>query len=451
MQSRRTHATRHIAVAIVATSVLAACSDGLGERDAAVPVPGAVAAPIDERLPAPTDARPAPGDPSTPSSPVTTPGATANTTADTADESTGTPNSTPTHDTSTNGSTTTSSTVPELDVYAPECVVEVQPGDSLSLITDRYDDETITVATVRAENGIEGETIFPGQVLDICVDNGLDDVTGSERERNEAIVASETTAAIEAQQTKLNELFAGLGIRELLVDGVSGPVTRQRLCAARVSLGLPVTLADMEPGGEEEATLMAAESLLLPFTTALNSQRWILIDRTCQIMFVGEAANELTFVFPTSTGEIGHETRDQDRSRMYRFDPALDNDGWHNSTTFPVAVDNPLNGNMYKPLYFDGGQAIHGANNVPTTPQSKGCARLRPGDQDLLIDWLGLADATGPDHQRRSHQRDRERAGRLPAHSGRHRRRRGRGRGRSRLMFRSRGVRASPSSGRARG
>jgi hypothetical protein len=113
-------------------------------------------------------------------------------------------------------------------------------------------------------------------------------------------------------------------------------------------------------------------------------------------MFVGESANQLTFVFPTSTGDIGYQTRDQDRSRVFRFDPALDNGGWHNSTTYPVPIDNPLSGNMYKPLYFDGGQAIHGANNVPTTPQSKGCARLRPGDQDLLIDWLGLTDATGP-------------------------------------------------------
>ena len=281
-------------------------------------------------------------------------------------------------------------------MYAPECAVEVQPGDSLGLITDRYEDETITPATVRAENDLDGDTIFPGQILDICVDNGLDDITGSERERNEVLVAAEAADSVKVQQTKLNELFAGLGIRDLLVDGVSGPVTRQRLCAARVSLGLPVTLDDMEPGSEEEQALMAAESLPLPFTSSLNSERWILIDRTCQIMFVGEAANELTFVFPTSTGDIGYETRDQDRSRVFRFDPALDNDGWHNSTTYPVEIDNPLNGNMYKPLYFDGGQAIHGANNVPTTPQSKGCARLRPIDQDLLIDWLGLADADGP-------------------------------------------------------
>lgn len=286
--------------------------------------------------------------------------------------------------------------MPELDVYAPDCVVEVRSGDSLGAIADSYDDETITVANVRAENGIEGETIYPGQLLDICVDNGLDDVTGSERERNAAVVESEERAGVQAQQEKLNELFAGLGIRDLLVDGISGPVTEQRLCAARLSLGLPVTLGDMEPGSADEKALMAAETLNPPFTTALNSDRWILIDRTCQMMFVGSGADQLNFVFPTSTGEAGFETRDQDRSRAFRYDPALDNDGWHDSTDYPVPIDNPLSGNMYRPLYFDGGQAIHGANNVPTTPQSKGCARLRPGDQDALIAWLGLADADGP-------------------------------------------------------
>ena len=47
---------------------------------------------------------------------------------------------------------------------------------------------------------------------------------------------------------------------------------------------------------------------------------------------------------------------------------------------------------MYKPLYFDRGQAIHGANTVPTSPASHGCARLRVGDQDALVSWLGLDD-----------------------------------------------------------
>jgi LysM repeat protein len=296
---------------------------------------------------------------------------------------------------------TTTTTEPELQVHDADCVVVVEPGNSLGLIADRFDDDTVTIASIRAENGISGDTIYAGQLLDVCVDNGLDDITGEERtERNAALADAETRANVEIQQTKLNQLFAGLGINELLVDGVSGPVTRQRLCAARLALGLPVSATDMEQGSEEEQLLMATETLPMPFTTALLSERWVLIDQTCQIMFVGLGTEGITFVFPTSTGEPGHETRPQDRSRVFRFDPALHNNGWHNSTDFPAAIDNPLNGNLYKPLYFDGGQAIHGANNVPTSPQSKGCARLRVEHQDLLVNWLGLADAGGPINDR---------------------------------------------------
>ena len=107
-------------------------------------------------------------------------------------------------------------------------------------------------------------------------------------------------------------------------------------------------------------------------------------------MFVGEGSGRLVFVFRTSTGEAGFETRNQNASRVFRYDPAAANGGWHNSFDYPVTVDNPLNGNMYKPLYFDRGQAIHGANNVPTSPQSKGCARLPVANQQSLVDWLGL-------------------------------------------------------------
>jgi hypothetical protein len=271
--------------------------------------------------------------------------------------------------------------------------VEVAVGESLSLIADRFDDDTVTVPAIRTENGIVGDNIDPGQYLDVCVGNGLNDITGEQRTEADAAAVAALTV-VEAQQRKLNELFAGLSTPPLLVDGISGPVTRQRLCAARLALGLPVSTADMVAGSAEEQTLMAAATLPIPFTTAIVSPRWILIDRTCQIMFAGEGTTRLTFVFPTSTGQPGFDTRDQDRSRAYRFNPELGNGGWHDSTSYPAADDNPLNGNMYKPLYFDRGEAIHGANNVPTHPQSHGCARLRVEHQDMLIYWLGLGPVT---------------------------------------------------------
>ena len=278
-------------------------------------------------------------------------------------------------------------------MYDPTCVVKVQPDDNLNAIAARVADETVDPDTIKAENGLDSNLINLGQLLDVCVDNGIDDITGVARgERNPVIVQRE----VMAQQTKLNELFAGYGIRELLVDGVSGPVTRQRLCAFRLAAGLPVSTADMVGGSEEEQAMMATTVLPIPFTSAILADRWVLIDRTCQIMFVGEGTQKLQFVFPTSTGQPGFETRDQTRSRVFKFDPALNNGGWHDSLTYPAAEDNPLNGNMYKPLYFDRGQAIHGANNVPTSPQSHGCARLRVEHIDMLLAWLGLADASGP-------------------------------------------------------
>jgi hypothetical protein len=290
----------------------------------------------------------------------------------------------------TRTTTTTTTTLPPLDVYDPECVVQVQEGESLTLIVERRSDYTIDVETVAAENGLEGDLIYPDQLLDVCVDNGLDDITGEVRtERNAVVVQRE----VMAQQAKLNELFDGLGFRELLVDGISGPVTRQRLCAFRLAHGLPVSTEDMEPGSEEEAVLMAATDIPIPFTSAILAERWVLIDRTCQVMFAGEGTERLVFVFPVSTGEPGYETRDQERSMVSRYNPAVDNGGWHNSSIYPVAEDNPLNGNMYKPLYFDRGQAIHGANNVPTSPASKGCVRMRVENQDALLYWLGLGDS----------------------------------------------------------
>ena len=268
----------------------------------------------------------------------------------------------------------------------PTCVVTVVAGDSLSQIG--ADADNLSVAALAEENRLDdAHVIHPGDQLDICIGNDLDDVSGTSR-------LPPGPKAIQRQQQQLNELFAPYSIADLVVDGISGPVTRQMLCAARMGLGLRVDATDMSKGSPEETTLFAAESLSIPDGAAVWTNRWILIDKTCQVIFIGEGGEGITDVYPTSTGEDGFETRDLQAAAAFRYDPALDNGGWHDSTRFPVAADNPLNGNMYKPLYFSDGQAIHGANNVPPDPRSKGCARLLPWHQDALIGWLELDDIT---------------------------------------------------------
>jgi hypothetical protein len=293
----------------------------------------------------------------------------------------------------------TTTTIPlPADVFDPACVRVIQRGESLSLIADAYDDPTVTARSLAEENGIgDADAVNFGELLDVCPGNKINDVTGDERGVAEVAVGS---SGVAAQQRKLNELFAGYGLPQLAVDGVSGPFTRQQLCAARMALHLPISRDNMVPGSDEERTLLSAQSIAIPANAAVAASRWVVVNKTCQVMFAGEGGNGVKFVFKVSTGEPGWETSNQEVVRAFRYDPALENNGWHNSTKFPVAEDNPLNGNMYRPIYFHRGQAIHGANNVPPEPASKGCVRLRPENQDALIAWLGLGDVDGPTYNR---------------------------------------------------
>jgi hypothetical protein len=291
--------------------------------------------------------------------------------------------------TSTPTSTTTSRTSGEATAEPEDsvnpCVVTVLAGDFLARIAGRIDGASIE--GIVAENRLaDGHVLHPGDVLDVCIDNDVDDITGA------SLVASDP-AVVRSQQTKLNELFAPYRFVDLVIDGDSGPLTRQLLCAARLGLGLPATGAHMTDGSAEEETLFAANSVSLPDGVDTSAEKWILIDKTCQVMFTGEG-DQLVNIYPTSTGESGHATTNVNSVKAFRFNPALETEGWHDSTSFPVAADNPLNGNMYKPIYFNDGEAIHGAGYVPPTPRSKGCARTFPLHQDELISWLGLADVT---------------------------------------------------------
>lgn len=285
--------------------------------------------------------------------------------------------------TTTTAPTTTE--VPEPD--EPECLVTVAAGDSLGRIAANVDGVELT--QLQDENRLDSDTVIhPGDQLDICVGNDFDDVLGVSR------LGPEPAAAIR-QQEELNDLFSQYRMIPLVVDGDSGQLTRQMVCTARLGLGMTPSVAHLAPGSDEEAEIFAAERLGVPAGAATWASKWILIDKTCQVMFIGEG-EELVNIYPTSTGEPGYETHVGQSFTAFRYDPAVETDGWHDSSNFPVDVDNPLNGNMYKPLYFNEGQAIHGANYVPPNPQSKGCARTFPLHQDELLRWIGLDDLTEP-------------------------------------------------------
>ena len=278
---------------------------------------------------------------------------------------------------------TAPTTVAPTTVPEPICVVAAQIGDSLTAIAER---NGLTLEQLEQENLLDpGDVFLPGQEFDVCVDDVVDPA--------DPTLVEPSPAAVMVQQRELNELFANTSMLPLGIDGDSGQLTRQMICAARMALGLPVHSRHLVPGSEEEATIFAATAIGIPDGAPTDTDKWILVDQTCQVIFTGEGNDRVVDVFPTSTGSEGHETFNV-RARAFRFDPALDNDGWHDSSSFPTSVDNPLNGNMYKPIYFNDGQAIHGAEFIPPYPRSKGCARTFPKHQDAIIEWLGLQDMT---------------------------------------------------------
>lgn len=299
---------------------------------------------------------------------------------------------------------TTTETVPQPYMEGaanPDCVLEIRTGDTLTYFAQLA---FTSVAELQTENRIENPDYIQPGPLDICI-NEVNDFTGEARPPvttvppttlgpvapATAVPGIELPSGVTAQQQKANDLLAGYGMPPLAVDGDPGPQTDQQICALRALLNLPVSRADMIPGSEEERVLMSAESISLPSDAARSAARWILIDKTCQVTILGEGNERIVQVFPSSTGAPGFETRNGE-NEAFRFDPALANNGWRNSSEYPADVTSLLNGNMYKPLYFDEGQAIHGSMNVPTAPGSKGCNRLSPAHQDILVNWLGIQD-----------------------------------------------------------
>ena len=277
----------------------------------------------------------------------------------------------------------TSSVAPSTTIAVPVCVVRAKAGDSLTSIAER---SGITLEQLVQENLVDpAKTFYPGTEFDVCIGDVVDPA--------DPTLVAPPPEAVKRQQTHLNELFSATSMLPLVVDGDSGRLTRQAICAARMGLGLPVHNRHLAPGSEEETTIFAATGFGIPEGAPTDAAKWILVDQRCQVIVIGEGADRVVDVFPTSTGEEGHETFSV-RARAFRFDPAIDNDGWHDSASFPVEIDNPLNGNMYKPIYFNEGQAIHGAEYIPPWPRSKGCARTFPKHQDKIIEWLGLKDMT---------------------------------------------------------
>ncbi len=163
---------------------------------------------------------------------------------------------------------------------------------------------------------------------------------------------------IVALQRRLTEL----GYWNGTADGSFGMLTQQAVYALQKAAGLG------RDGVVGAKTRKALETGVRPGARS-DSGRLVEIDRERQLLLLVDDG-EVTHTFNTSTGSYERYEHD---GRTYladtpagRFTVSRQIDGWR---------DAPL-GLLWRPKYFNGGIAVHGAHSIPPYPASHGCARL---------------------------------------------------------------------------
>jgi lipoprotein-anchoring transpeptidase ErfK/SrfK len=158
-----------------------------------------------------------------------------------------------------------------------------------------------------------------------------------------------------ALQQRLTELGYWLGT----ADATYGSLTVQAVMAFQKANGLS------RDGIAGPATLAALATASRPAPSVLADG--IEIDLERQLLFVVRGGQVL-YALNTSTGTSGWRTPPGD------FTVVREVDGMRHA---------PL-GDLWRPKYFNGGIAIHGATSIPAQPASHGCARLSFAAMDMV-------------------------------------------------------------------
>jgi lipoprotein-anchoring transpeptidase ErfK/SrfK len=193
-----------------------------------------------------------------------------------------------------------------------------------------------------------------------------------------ALESGEKGAEIGALQARLTDLGFWLGTP----DSTYGQLTRQAVMAFQKAQGLG------RDGVAGRATLTALETATRP-TPRDPSGSHIEIDLDRQILLVVQDG-QTRWVLNTSTGNGEAYAAPGGGSAVATtprgtFAVERDIDGLREA---------PL-GTLYRPKYFHGGIAIHGAGQIPAHPASHGCARVTNAAMDML--WSsGVTDLGTP-------------------------------------------------------
>nr|MDT0659023.1 L,D-transpeptidase family protein [Micromonospora sp. DSM 115978] len=175
-----------------------------------------------------------------------------------------------------------------------------------------------------------------------------------------------------AEVKALQQRLAELGYWNGSADGTFGSLTQQAVFALQKSAGIG---RDGVVGPKTEKVL---DQGVRPKPKS-RSGYVVEIDLDRQVLMLVDGGR-VDKIFNTSTGN--NENYEQDGNTYLadtppgQFKVSRHIDGWR---------DAPL-GMLWRPKYFNGGIAVHGAHSVPPYPASHGCARLTVAAMNWLWD-----------------------------------------------------------------
>lgn len=163
-------------------------------------------------------------------------------------------------------------------------------------------------------------------------------------------------------------------------DGIFGHLTQQAVWAAQKHHHLE------RDGVVGPLTRDAVASGSVPQPFAGGTGVEVHLERQLLLVVRDGATRE---VFNTSTGNGQWYTLDGRRQRAVTPQGA-----WQVYSTWARGWQEGPLGNMWRPMYYNSGWAIHGSESIPTYPASHGCSRLSTAAMDhLWSSGLGMGTA----------------------------------------------------------
>jgi peptidoglycan hydrolase-like protein with peptidoglycan-binding domain len=183
------------------------------------------------------------------------------------------------------------------------------------------------------------------------------------------------------ETTRLQERLLELGFWLQSADGSYGLTTRQAVMAFQKYLGLNAT------GAVDDATAAYLSSITERGRGRADAGTLVEVDKTRQLLFF-VVDGQTEWILNTSTGtEVPYEKPNKNDPEKIERGTSVTPVGLHRvNRERPEGWWEGDLGEIYRPKYFVGGVAVHGANSIPNYPASHGCVRVSVPAMDFIWD-----------------------------------------------------------------